>query len=305
MKKILFFLFLVGFLGVNSYSQIKDGTITAVNYIVLNEDTMYIDPITSADGQFMRKISGKWTNSEYTGVGYDSLKFNTSTGYLVDYRGGSPYDSVLIRFFDIFLPAGADRVIKIVPATGGQQGNDLTVVAGANDDGIGGGDLNLRGGGEIDEFGHVRIGVNDIGSYVYILDTLDMGNKGIKNLKDGVALSDAATVGQLIGLPKSKFKISLPNAGSVAARIAGASSGTDYEEGWTLEVGDYATDIKITHNLGLRIASVTVFSVSGATEQLLIGSNAYTGVYSTSDNVFYIKSLASLPTAIKIYLNFE
>ena len=124
---------------------------------------------------------------------------------------------------------------------------------------------------------------------------------------------DEPVVGDFAGLwryvgPKfgdfTKYRITLPAAASVAARCLDAVEGTDYPMGWTVAAGATVTDLDITHNLGLRIASVSIFSVVGGAESLLIGNAAYSGVKSLSTNVGEINSLATIVTQLAIYITF-
>jgi hypothetical protein len=105
---------------------------------------------------------------------------------------------------------------------------------------------------------------------------------------------------------KKTFGIRLPSAGSVENRISGAVEGVDYPEGWILAPGDNLIDIKIEHGTGQRVSNVNVFTINGDNEQLLRPfAGAYSGYKTTNTNNLLVNSLATTPTAIKIYISFE
>jgi len=97
---------------------------------------------------------------------------------------------------DIIFNDGEDRNIKIDAATVGS-GDDLYIQAGSDDDGNGGGDTHIKGGGS-NEFGDVNIGSGDGFSKVNILDDVDMGGNQIKNLSVGIELTDGVNLGQVL-----------------------------------------------------------------------------------------------------------
>lgn len=97
------------------------------------------------------------------------------------------------------------------------------------------------------------------------------------------------------------YEVRLPAASTVFDRINGAIS---YPVDWSLAVGTSAVDIVITHGLGRRVTSVTVFARSGNSEQQLFNTAAYNGVISESPETLRIQSLATIQTEIVIYINF-
>lgn len=101
------------------------------------------------------------------------------------------------------------------------------------------------------------------------------------------------------------YSISLPFASTVAGRCSGAVEGTDYPTGWTLEAGSNPVDLKITHGLGKRVASVTIFSVNGDEERQLFDNAAYSGIITLSNDILRIESLATIQKEITIYIVFE
>lgn len=101
------------------------------------------------------------------------------------------------------------------------------------------------------------------------------------------------------------YEVNLPSSTTVAGRIALATAGTDYPAGWTIGTGDYAVDLKITHGLGRRVSSVSVFAKTGAQERQLFGNAAYSGIYTQSDNILVIESLATIQKDIVIYIIFK
>jgi hypothetical protein len=101
------------------------------------------------------------------------------------------------------------------------------------------------------------------------------------------------------------YKISLPTSTTVAGRCSAAVEGTDYPTGWTVEAGTSAVDLKVTHGLGRRVASVTIFSVTGTQERQLFNNAAYSGIYTDTANELVIESLATVQKEISIYITFE
>lgn len=97
------------------------------------------------------------------------------------------------------------------------------------------------------------------------------------------------------------FTIHLPAAATVAGRLIGI---LEQPSGWVLAVDTNPADLKITHGLGRRIASVTVFAGSVSGDRLLLGNAAYSGVFAESQNVLRIEALATIETNIIIQLVF-
>lgn len=110
--------------------------------------------------------------------------------------------------------------------------------------------------------------------------------------------NDAATS------PGTVISVHLPSAGTVQGRIDLAQSGVDYPAGWVLTIGVSDVDLNINHGLGKRVANVTVFSISGDEEQLLLDTAAHNGITTLDINNLLIQSLATVTSAIKIYINF-
>jgi len=98
--------------------------------------------------------------------------------------------------------------------------------------------------------------------------------------------------------------VTLPSAGSVAARIAAATEGSDYPFGWVLTAGVSPVDLVIEHGLLRRVASVTIFAVDGDEEQQLFDTAAYNGIKTLDSNTLSIQSLATITKEIKIYILF-
>ena len=160
-------------------------------------------------------------------------------------------------------------------------------------------------------------------SYFLFKDIYDLNNDSIvDNSKklDGSSLSNTpygVTWANSDSIPKQKdiynkiqsmegtvYQINLPVADKVGTRCSAAVEGTDYPTGWTVEAGTSAVDLKITHNLGRRVMSVSVFSVSGTQERQLIGTSAYSGILTETGNILRIESLATVNKAIVIYILF-
>jgi hypothetical protein len=104
---------------------------------------------------------------------------------------------------------------------------------------------------------------------------------------------------------KTVYSIRLPSSTTVDGRITGAAEGTDYPTGWVLESGTNPVDLDVTHGMGRRVASVTVFSIDGTQEQQLFGNAAFSGIFTPDSNTLKISSLATIQKAIKIYILFE
>ena len=64
------------------------------DYIILNGDTIRFNAPTN--GQTITRVNGVWTNSASASSAYDSLVFNASTGDIVSWKAGSPFDTVNI-----------------------------------------------------------------------------------------------------------------------------------------------------------------------------------------------------------------
>ena len=100
------------------------------------------------------------------------------------------------------------------------------------------------------------------------------------------------------------YRLTLPAAGSVAARCAAAVEGVNYPVGWTLAADVNPDDLLITHTTGKRASQVTVFSISGSNESLLIGNAAYSTVNNLGTTQIRIQALESTGLAIAIYISF-
>lgn len=107
--------------------------------------------------------------------------------------------------------------------------------------------------------------------------------------------AEAAAIRQYV------YTIHLPAAATVAGRLIGI---LEQPSGWTFSVDTSPADLKITHSLNRRIASVTVFSVNIAAERQLFGNAAYSGIFAESRNVLRIEALATIETDIVIQLVF-
>lgn len=117
-------------------------------------------------------------------------------------------------------------------------------------------------------------------------------------------ISDAERA--LIGAAKQVvFTLTLPNAVSVAARVALMVETTDYPTGWTVEADTNPIDLKITHGLERRIVDATVYSVDGTAERKLYGNSAYSGIYAPTNEILIIESLATIGSDIVLHLIFS
>lgn len=100
MRKLITII-LLAFIGYAGYSQNKQYIPTlqtdvsqVLNYMILNGDTIRFNAPTN--GQTITRINGVWTNDASSASGYDSLVFNASTGDIVSWKAGSPFDTVNI-----------------------------------------------------------------------------------------------------------------------------------------------------------------------------------------------------------------
>ena len=148
------------------------------------------------------------------------------------------------------------------------------------------------------------------------LDTLIIGTDTVISFGGGyVALADSndvyttpAYVDSVAGAAASSrtvYTITLPTSTTVAGRVSGAVEGTDYPTGWTIAAGTSAVDLAVTHGLGRRVASVTVWALTGTEERQLFGNAAYSGVTTPTVNSLLIESLATIQKTISIYIVFE
>ena len=140
---------------------------------------------------------------------------------------------------NLYLKQGGNRIISIRYADGGSTGDDLTVKAGDNDDNLGGGDLWLRGGGTLEEYGDVNIGANlydeTNSSLIYIWDTIYMNGNSIRGLNEAVNDDEPVTLSQIKGLTQSVFSIGLPYQTTVQARVMEQPREQTYPTGGNLQ----------------------------------------------------------------------
>lgn len=100
------------------------------------------------------------------------------------------------------------------------------------------------------------------------------------------------------------FTITLPSSGSVSGRCVAAISGTDYPSGWTIAADTNPNDMLITHSLGRRIVTVSVYTVIGSSERLLYANAAYAGIIALTSSTLRIDGLATVGTPIVIHCIF-
>ncbi len=104
----------------------------------------------------------------------------------------------------------------------------------------------------------------------------------------------------LIAGQQNDFTITLPSAGSVFDRIAGA---TEVPAGWTLTAD--GLNINIEHNLGRYCNAVAVFATSTApANQRLDDTAAENGLINIDTNNTKILSLATILKEIRIFVSF-
>jgi hypothetical protein len=304
---IFFLIFAVSCFGQSQYGDFKNINLrsrmysNAYDLIVAHPDST---------GQFLyQNAADPETNLGLVNVRY--LEANYMASEVVD-------DSInakiareqLTGIENLYLKQGGNRIISVRYADGGSTGDDLTVKAGDNDDNLGGGDLWLRGGGTLEEYGDVNIGANlydeTNSSLIYIWDTIYMNGNSIRGLNEAVNDDEPVTLSQIEGFTQSVYSIGLPNASSVNGRVTGATEGADYPTGWVLAAAGNNIDLVVTHGTGRRVAEVNVLSVNGTIEQLLRPyAGAYSGWQTNDANTLQINGLATIPLAIKIYIIFE
>lgn len=159
------------------------------------------------------------------------------------------------------------------------------------------GRLNWYIGGSVSDYTNVD------GRYILLSDS----SKYIAKRDSGLTYLTPNQVNSLINdvSPLVIYEIRLPSSTTVSGRISGATSGVDYPSGWVLTVGTTPTDLIVTHGLNRRVASVTVFAITGTEEQQLFNTASYNGIITTDANTLKIQSLATIQKAIKIYISFK
>jgi len=119
MKKILLFLLLIIF------SSILFGQVTYVdtysNFIIINGDTVYIDPATTQDDQIIMRIGGKWINTtpNYSEKTFGYIDVIPVTGYVVsvDYPNAMSYSNYYLDIKATYETTTSDgKVVNIEQA---------------------------------------------------------------------------------------------------------------------------------------------------------------------------------------------
>lgn len=100
------------------------------------------------------------------------------------------------------------------------------------------------------------------------------------------------------------YSITLPSSTTIAGRIAGA---IDVPSGWTLSEGANSANLDIQHNLGRRVANVSVtYLLSGTEYKALVPFNNAYSTWSTQDtNNLRIEGLTTIQKTIQIFITFE
>lgn len=124
-------------------------------------------------------------------------------------------------------------------------------------------------------------------------------------------LQTLATLKQDLGIPgtfakQSVYNITLPASNSVAGRLAGVIAYGTGTSAFVLSAQN-VIDLKITHNLGRKIASVEIHSVEDdGVRQLISFKNAYSGILANIDkNSFVIESISTRNKSLELYLTFS
>lgn len=151
------------------------------------------------------------------------------------------------------------------------------------------------------------------GSYIStVITDVTSGSENVGfdfwSLRDGVMTKQMSidSMGNISSNNTSRniFTLTLPSAGSVSARCSGAVSGVDYPAGWSIGSDTNPNDLLITHSLGRRIVSVSVYTVVGASERLLYANAAYSGIIAPTSSTLRIEGLATVGTPIVIHCVF-
>lgn len=98
------------------------------------------------------------------------------------------------------------------------------------------------------------------------------------------------------------YELKLGSSSDVSTRLAGLTEGIDYPTGWALGIGASSKDLLITHGLNRRCASISIFAITGAEEQLLMNTSAFNGIKTPDSNSIIIQSLATIAKELKIYI---
>lgn len=128
---------------------------------------------------------------------------------------------------------------------------------------------------------------------------------GLVEKMAGYSLIADTELARLATIKQNVYRITLPQAATVAGRCINAVAGTDYPTGWILTEGSNAVDLKITHALGMRVAHVSICSVDAGVERQLMGNAAYSGIYTETDGILVIESLATVQSVITINIVFS
>lgn len=101
------------------------------------------------------------------------------------------------------------------------------------------------------------------------------------------------------------YALTLPSAGTVAARCVAAVEGVDYPVGWTVVAGSNPNNLLITHNLGKSLYDVQITSISGVAKRRMLYPANYVGLLENSTNQILIEGLATIATKIGINIIFS
>lgn len=286
MKKLL--LILLVFFYLQGYSQIfsplgsrwkyipkiQTDSLQALRYFTLNGDTIKIT--SSSDGQVLKRVNGIWINSSVASFSYDSLHFDSSTGILHAYKDG--YSSVSDTL-DGRYPIRQEMIDSI---------NSISLTKAAYD--------TLAIGGQIVN----QDSIQTLYRKTLITPTIASFYNATHDH------SDSIHGGLLSDIYVNVFGITLPSSTTVAGRCSGATEGTDYPTGWTINAdGVSPYNLVVHHGLHRHIASVSVFTVNGNIERQLFANAAYSGIVASNDSTLTIESLATIQTTIAINLIFK
>lgn len=142
-------------------------------------------------------------------------------------------------------------------------------------------------------------------SAIYLSDADTLSNYVEKEAGSRLITSAEITkLENLTGSEGSVFSITLPSSTTIAGRIAGA---IDVPTGWTLSEGANSANLDIAHNLGRRVANVSVtYLISGTEYKALVPFNNAYSTFSTQDvNNLRIEGLTTIQKTIQIFITFE
>lgn len=253
-------------------NYVEGDTLKAGYALVINGDTL--QSLNPTEGQILKFVGGKYTNTDPEALAADSMLFDKTSGILSIYKNGfaTLHDTLDGRY--ALITAFNDSISAIrsqyMPMAQYDTANISEQVVGI--------------------------------SATQTLSNKTLTTPVVSNFS--LAQHDHSSAAQGGPVASNVFSINLPVASTVAGRCSGAVSGTDYPAGWALAAGTSSVDLVITHNLDRDIANVTVFSIDANGKRLLLSNAAYSGYVAPSKNALRIEALATVTKPILIQLIF-